>query len=360
MADNGYDLADSVGADDFDSPPVYSPPADVPAAAKEKRPEPERDSYGRYRLPVPGKRNKQSWQRVSTLIKMASDTYHLDQWKLRSAVKGVALRPDLTASAAMLDVKADKNALNDIVTRAMDAAGATAMASVGTAMHKMAETVDETGSMDGVPEAFRPRMVELNAALAARGITLIPGFIERITVSEKYGVAGTLDRGYRLADGSYVVGDLKTGSSIDYEFKTIEAQLAAYQDGVNTAGVWTGKGWDTSIKLRSDIGIVVHLPSDSQGCEVYVADLSNGRRLLAACVAVREERKHKSPMRVYEGAPTALPVQSSHDFWLRKLAAATTRGELIKVAEEAKRMGDWTEELSVWARSYAEAIRRMG
>lgn len=334
-------------ADDFDDP--QTPPA-APASAS-TRPEPKRDRYGRYLLPPPGQTGHQSWQRATTLIKYASDTYHLDLWKQRSVAKGVASKPALAALAATLDVKRDKDRLNKLVSQALEAAGATAAADLGTALHAMAETMDETGSMDGIPELYRPRMLEYNAALRAKGITIIPDMIERITVSERWGTAGTLDRCYRLADGSNVIGDLKTGSTLDFGFKEIEAQLAIYEDGVNTAGVWTGTDWDRSLRVRQDIGLVVHLPSDQPGvCNVYVANLENGRRLLAVCSAVREERKHKSPLEEYGGVAAA-------DGWEERFNAAVDYEQLVLTVQACKRSGSFTTELSRIARRLAGELR---
>lgn len=332
-------------ADDFDDP---IPSGVAPKSVGKRWPEPKRDKFGRYLLPAPGETAHQSWQRATTLIKKASDTFHLERWKERTVAKGVASRPDLTALAATLDVKRDKDQFDKLCAQAFDVAGGSAGASLGTALHSMAEGVDETGSMDAVPELYRSRMREYNAALAEAGITVIPGFIERQTLSVRWGSAGTLDRGYRLADGTNVIGDLKTGSTLDFGFKEIEAQLAIYEDGVNTAGVWTGEGWDTRIKVSHEIGIVVHLPSDRPGCHIYVANLANGRRLLEVCAAVRDEQKLKSPLIEYRLSPV--------DGWEERLNAANTYDELVSVVGDIKRAGCWTRELSHVARKLAGVL----
>lgn len=334
------------------------------------RPEPKRDRWGRYLLPFPapvGKKGAtQPWQRATTLIKKAADTYHLEAWKQRNVAKGLALRPDLAARAAMLDIKDDSKALNDLVGQAMEAAGSATAANLGTALHSMTEAYDETGLLDTVPAEYHGRMREYREALDRHRITVVPEFIERITVSTNYRTAGTFDRIFLLSDGSYVIGDLKTGSTLDFGWDEIEAQLAVYEDGVNSNGLWCGDdiGWCKPVKVRTDFGLVVHLPATGEGCKIYRTDMAAGHDLVRLCCEIRDHQNGRNKLPQPEMGDPVGPDPFSvdevaPDGWEERLARATTREELVQVAKDARALGQWNERLADWARSYAKAMEMM-
>lgn len=328
---------------------------------------PTADRWGRYRFPHPEKNRTtilEPWTRTTTLIKAISDEYHLNAWKQRSVAKGLALRPELVASAAMLDVKADSKKLNDLVGKAMDAAGAGAKAELGTALHSMTESYDWTGSLDAVPEAYRPRIMEYAEALKAHGLRVAPDMIERCVVSTTYRAAGTFDRGVQLSDGTYACLDLKTGSSLDFGHKEIAAQLAVYVDGFNAHGVWNGKSMDRYVVngsggFRTDFGLVAHLPSDGSGCAIYRVYLEPGREWAAECLRVRTMRSDKrDPFELLAGDPCTDPYDVG-DSWEGLLAGCNTRAELVEVMNRARAAGEWNDRLANWARSYAKALEVM-
>lgn len=330
------------------------------------RPEPQRDRWGRYVLPFPAGNGKtgapSSWQRATTLIKMASDTYHLDAWKQRNIAKGLALRPDLAAQASMLDVKADKDRLNGIVSQAMDAAGSSIAANLGTALHSMTEVYDATNTLDGIPEEFHSRMADYSDALDRARITIVPEYIERVTLSVRYQSAGTFDRIVKLSDGTYAIFDLKTGSDLSFGWDEIEAQLALYEDGVNSHGLWCGNniGWCKPVTVRRDFGLVAHLPANGSGCKIYRTDMTSGHKLVKLCCEIRDSRKKKSSMPAAETGdpvgPDPYRLDAAPDGWDERLARCNTREELVQVAAEARAAGQWNERLANWARSYAKAI----
>ena len=326
---------------------------------------PEFDRWKRYRFPNPTKNRTtilESWTRTTTLIDAPEDKFHLEAWKQRSVAKGLGLRPELVAAAAMLDVKADSTKLNAIVGKALDASGAGAKADLGTALHSMTESYDWTGSLDAIPEAYHKRMLQYAYALKAHGVIIAPDMIERCIVSTTYQAAGTFDRVVRLSDGSYCKLDLKTGSSLDFGRKKIAAQLAVYVDGFNDHGVWDGRQMThPGFKVRTDFGLVAHLPSDSDGCYLYKVDLEPGREWAALALAVRGARSDKrDPFELLTGDPCVDPFSladpDAGDSWEGRLAGCNTVAELLAVMGEARAKGAWNERLANWARSYAKAI----
>lgn len=343
---NAEELADSFDTpDEFDTPGEEAQPKRVDPA----RPEAKR---GRYTLPNPVTGKSKSWQRVTNFIKLADDTYHLELWKMRNVAKGVAMRPDYVEAIQPLDVKADKERLNKICERAQDIAGAYKMSDEGTALHTSTELADYAGgSLVPVPKHHRGRVQLYLDALRANGLTVPDNMIERVTASQLYEVAGKFDRIYRLEDGSYVIGDLKTGDSLDLSMPSISGQLACYEDGINNTGIWNGQRYDTDIKVRTDFGIVVHLPSTREEVTVYRIDLHQGHALNRVCLSVREQRriKAKHVAQVFQADAYRAQQANPEQEWLIELNGAHTVEQLVSIADRARAFGQWTSRLRTQA-----------
>lgn len=341
---------------------VAQDPTEVPAKPKADPMRPAAKG-GRYYLPNPASGKTKSWQRVTNFVKMTDDTYHLELWKQRNVAKGVAAlavtRPGFIEDLAQRDVKADKDRLNGIVTRALDVAEAYRMANEGTLLHKATETADHAGGdLDGVEVQYRDKVRLYLDALAVNGLTVVPGMIERLTVSDRYEVAGTFDRIYRLSDGSNVIGDLKTGDSLDLSFPSIAAQLDCYRDGINRDGVWDGQRYDQSVQVRDDFGIVVHLPSTRDEVTVYAVDLGLGAQINAANLTVKQARqiKAKHVASQFQGANAVSPDEMEQ-YWLEQMNGVHTYDQLVGVAGRAKHFGQWNERLSGQARVVADELK---
>lgn len=352
--------------DGFDTPDMFAVTTvnglETPmvAAPDPLRPEAKR---GRYTLPNPENGKSRSWQRVTNFVKMTDDTYHLELWKQRNVLKGVALLiqdgrlklEDLARS----DVKLDRDRLNNIASAAQDAAEAYKMADEGTALHKSTEIADFAGGdLNRVPEHHRVKVRMYLDALAAHGLTVVPGMIERVTVSLRYDCAGKFDRIFRLADGSYVIGDLKTGDDLELSLPSIAGQLKVYEDGVNTHGIFDGQRYDDSIKVRDDLAVVIHLPSTRDEVNVVPIDLSEGLRVNDGNLKVRHTRKIKARHVVLPTASLVRPNQDVVDqHWLEQLNAAWSHADLVAVAERARYFGQWNERLANAARSLSTELQ---
>lgn len=306
-----------------------------------------RDRWGRYLLPCPGATKEQPFQRVTTFIKMASDTYNLEAWSARNVAKGVAMRPDLAARASTLDIKANSKELNEIVREAKEVAGSRSAANMGTAIHNMSELWDSS-RRDEVPEAHRPLMTAYQEMLDQHGINMVPELMERITVDCEYEVAGTFDR-VGVQDGKLRMMDIKTGSVYPDSFKEYAIQLWEYVKGVNTSGIWDPQAqeWDElEQKVEEDFGYIIHLPADGSGCSLYKVDLEIGREGAAMCAAVRLWRSKKvKPEKVGdEVAQVYGDVRKS--LFMDSVGAAKSMDDLVKLAGEARAAGIWDVDLS--------------
>jgi hypothetical protein len=298
------------------------------------------DRYGRYKLLHPDTGKKVQWTRATTFAKSVQDTFALSMWSQRMTLKGAALRPDIVAAVATLDVKDDKDRVNSLVEDAKKAAGDKVAANLGTAVHAFTEDRDK--ALVGlpvkpreVPEKLVPTVDAYEALLASFGLEPVPGLIEFTTAVRQYEVAGTSDRVYRvmrnitfklnsrtvtLYAGEYVIGDVKTGADLSYGWQEICIQLALYAQGLNTSGVWdwntgrwsrpvTVESTDVQLKVRTDVGLVPHLPVDRPDgaplATLFAVDLDAGWAATVLCGQVRTWRRERTLATALEVADVA-------------------------------------------------------
>lgn len=294
--------------------------SEVPRTVRHKVP----IEAGRYRMPHPQTGRKWAGTRVTTFVKRASDHMALKLWEMRCEAVGFVLRPDLLAQVAALVagredeasavVKESRVVLDRLADQAKDSAGAKNRARHGTVLHKHVEEVNAgRRAVAGVPEAYRSDVEVYAATLAAAGIRAIPHLVECTTALVQLSVMGTWDIILELSDGTYAVGDVKTGD-LTYGQAEIATQMGVYARGGNETGyaAWDGYGdprqWDSwgwrkleeadgrPIVLREDIGIVIHIPYGKDTCTLYEVDLDTGWRGAQLCAQVRDWQKVKSTM----------------------------------------------------------------
>jgi hypothetical protein len=323
----------------------------VPAAPISGRDEPNgvrRDRFGRYLLPPcrigPAPKKEVPFTRATTFAKSIADTYALSQWQQRMVAKGIAERMDLRLAAATLDVRADKDALNDVVEQAKEAAAAKSAARVGSAVHAFTERADRNETVDA--QEYAPHVNAYSSALTTFGIQVLPGMIERIVVWNRYAIAGTFDR-LATWQGLPVVLDLKTGRDLQYGWNEIAIQLAVYAhaDGVWNPETWQ---WEPMPPVSREKALVVHLPvldgSVETGAKahLYEVDLRPAIDACRLCWEVREWRKTRG-LAVELESPA--PGHASQD-WSARIAAASNIGDLTAV---------W-DEMDAGARSYCKEL----
>jgi hypothetical protein len=276
--------------------------------------EPPRDGKGRYLLPIPGSSRidqatgqpipgtleRKPHTRVTNIAKLVRDSYNLEQWGLRMAVKGVGLRADLHMAAAAADID-DKRTLNDIAKQAKDAAAASKGANIGTALHSFTEQVDR-GLPVAPPPPYDADVDAYRATMAAHGLTVHPWWIERVLYHPELLIAGTTDR-LLMAPGwdRPRIGDLKTGGFLSYDEIALQLALYAY------APCWYDAATDT-FGFTADTGVdrekavVIHLPQGTGSCTVYEVDIAAGWEAVQLALAVRDWRRRRDIARPLGGA----------------------------------------------------------
>lgn len=252
----------------------------------------KRDRYGRYVLPHPDTRVEQGWTRVTTLAKSASDTFNLDRWGLRMAMKGLMQRPDLQALVAATPMD-DRDKLNKLGDDAKEAAGSKARANLGTALHKFSETVDrDPSALATVGDAWIGDITAYRDALQEHGFEIVPEYIERICIAPEVDAAGTFDRILRLPSGELVIGDLKTGEDLQYGWLEIAIQLAVY---ANAVALWNRdkEEWEPMPEVSKTKAVVMHLPVGKNECTLYWVNIKAGWQGAQLCATVRDWRRTK-------------------------------------------------------------------
>ena len=228
-------------------------------------PQVARDRHGRP-LVIPAKGGKPiAYRRCTTFIDVLEDRFALEAWKQRNVAVGMAARPDLVLKAA--SANGDKSTLNEVAKEASEAAGSSAAATTGSAVHALTEQIDR-GHHPFIPPSAAPDIDAYLQATSQFGMAEIEVF----TVNDKLKVGGTFDRILDYAGHRYVA-DIKTGS-IDYGWGKIEMQLAVYA-GSNRYEPATGGRHPLDVNL--DWGLVIHLPAGQGRCDIWWANLANGR-----------------------------------------------------------------------------------
>lgn len=245
-----------------------------------------RDGYKRP-LVIPREGGKPvPYRRCTTYIDVLESTHNLMRWGQRQVAVGLALRPDLVMQAAVVrdpESEAGKKALDRVVEAAQEAAGASAKATIGTALHNLTEQLDR-GEAAVIPESAFADIAAYKAATAAWTMADIEVFV----VNDELKVGGTFDRVMELG-GIRWIADLKTGR-IDYAASKIAMQLAVY---ANSERYNPETGERTPLGVDRARGFVIHLPAGEGVCTMHSADLRAGWDgvLLAANVWAWRSRK---------------------------------------------------------------------
>jgi DNA adenine methylase len=260
----------TVTAQDFFAKPDY--PAREP-----KRP----------KIVDPGDGAMKDWQRASNFAALLDSPFGLITHQLRELVKGLARRPDLTAMIrARVPLEDDaKGKIDEIIAGAHAAAAIDAKANNGTAIHA-ALVQSRFGSPHEVPEEFHPHARGFARCLRENGLTCIAA--EQSVLSLKWKSPGTRDYLFQELDGSFVVGDVKTGR-LDTAKRKFAVQCEVYAEAeylVHPDGTTEPMPWE----IRRDYAVLIHVDPETGECSAYKLDLHIGR--VGAALAEQVRRWH--------------------------------------------------------------------
>ena len=262
-----------------------------------------RDRWGRPLItPVDGGKPI-GYTRVSTLAKALDDKTALTKWKCRQTALGLAVRPDLVTKTKAVE-PTDKRTLDEVVEEALAAAASDRAANVGTALHALTEKVDAGHDPDTLVDRLDPLFLDLVAyreATAHLGMEAAELFI----VCDELQAAGTFDRLVNVPGYGLMVADLKTGQHEPNYPHGVAQQIAIYAHGSLYTPQEGRIAALADIGVRTDVGLLIHLPAERGTCDLYLIDLDHGWALAQAAVAVRSAYKVKPLTKLPAPAPAA-------------------------------------------------------
>lgn len=292
---------------------------------------------GQYRLPDPVTGKLTAYTRVSTLAETIADHFHLDKWRRRMVVRGLVEGGVRVESGEPLS---DERA-NRIAEEAMTAAGAAQAAEFGTAVHAWLEAVD-TGkvAVPALPEEYRDHGREYLHALTRHAVEPVPEYCERIVYHAETNTVGTLDRIYRLPDGTLAVGDVKTSRTLDFAYLSYAAQVALYAsaDFMLTPD---GGAWEPMPTVRQDYAVLAHVPSSTpEHAALIPFDIAAGQTYYRLALQVRRARAQAAkdvPFR------HALPIPTPEH-----VALAAARSDVLSATTTEELSSAWERHRAVW------------
>lgn len=303
-------------------------------------------SGGRYALPDPETGKQSRFTRVTTGAHTLDDTGNLDTWKMSNVVLGLKDKPELLDELDLWDDPQEvRTKTRNIARRASEIAGANEASELGTAIHAWTEAVERDGlALEDVPTRFRPYVTAYMDELARCGITTVPGMVERIVYHSASGWVGTLDRMYQLADGSRVIGDVKTSKSLKYGYLGFSVQLATYANADYMLSL-DGTKWEPMPAVSNAFAVIAHVPSNQPGtCKMVTIDLTAGAEALETAVKVRAMRADAGkviPDQWELPMPSADATPAGPDIFA-EIEAATSGQDLYDLYE--KYADVWTQE----------------
>lgn len=304
--------------------------------------EPRTGDFRRYKNGKP-----KGLTRATTFNKAASDSKAINDWGKRNIVIGASRCRDILLRAHGLTHEDNRRELEGIVAELEEAAGAKVGSNLGTYLHEFTEQMDAgLTTPDQAPEEFQGSLWKYRCALVDAGLEPVPGLIERTTMITEYGgVVGTFDRiFYHRPSGTYIVGDLKTGKTMEYAMNETETQMWVYAHGVNQNGVydWNTDTWGRAtnkfsepIEVREDVGVIIHMPVQGPlAGQVALdhADLEAGARHAELCH--RNRTAPRSKVRPFEPPLPARPLT-----WEERFALVTSGEHATQLWREAKAAG---------------------
>lgn len=274
--------------------------------------EPERDHFGRYKMPNPNTGEISGHTRATTIAKALTDNTGgkraLENYRDRMLIKGLIKAPELLEGfdTSLLDTVRERDlhsAFEAVAANASNAGGSSDKSEFGTAVHAWTEALDIGKiSFNEVPDLFAPYVAAYSVSLSDAGVEVVPQYVERIVYCPATGSIGTADRLF-LVNGELMIGDIKTSSNIAYSWPSISAQLAQYADASH---IWSEDGthWEPMPAVNPHFGVIAHVPALPEDrdryCDLHIVNLDVGRRANELAMAVRDVNRR---------AKQTIPVQ---------------------------------------------------
>lgn len=230
---------------------------------------------------------EQSWTRASSYAASLDNPHGLIKWQGRELIRGLSLRPDLARMLLAGTPIEDKTKADEMITAALATAATDSNANEGTAAHSA--LVRSWLHQDQAPEPeFLPLVQSFARALKEHGLT--PKAAEQRVMNLAFNSLGSLDWVFEEADGTDVIGDVKTGKLTEAKRK-FAAQMALY-DGSEFVVHEDGSVAPIPWQLARTHAVLVHIDLENgNAISVYRVDLNIGRYGAGLAEQVRQWHK---------------------------------------------------------------------
>ena len=273
--------------------------ADDLTSEHQAKPDYERGAGGEPLITMPdGKRER--YARTSSLGNTLDETSGLNNWKVAKAMEGLGRQPELVAKViAVTPYEDHRSEWTKLREEAIQAGRGSWKADMGTAVHAMSERWEQEPDWDP-GEPYRSALEAYSRVQSSLGLR--SQLFECNIVNDEFRIAGTADRLYELTEplltptdevlpaGTLIIGDLKTGSSLEHSMPGYAIQLAGYAGGSLYDVVSNTRIPTPPINQRW--AIIMHLDVEGGECEFVWVDLTVGRFGAALANEVREWRRN--------------------------------------------------------------------
>ena len=278
--------------------------------------ESRRDQWGRYLVVPPHGGKPTGYTRVTTVAKTLDSGGGLADWRATMTMTGAFLRPGLHSrwEALMMQHNGNpwygseqsKKACKVLVKECADVGGANDRKEIGSSLHTITALVDAGLQPTHLTDETERDLKAYQHGLQAHGVTVLPDFIERLVVLDKWMVAGMFDRlvevpGFDLP----LIADLKTGADLSYSWQAIAVQQAGYSraDALYEQGPAKDGSEDKRTpmpKVNQEVGMILWLNAGTGQLELHLVDLRTGWEAFERSVWVREYRSRKNLAKKFE------------------------------------------------------------
>ena len=301
-----------------------------------------------------GKNQRHS--RPSGWGKELDDENALVNWKLNRAIEGVARDPALQARAVAAKPD-DRSVWKELREASINAGRGDQGADIGTAIHAMSERWEDPDDDFHPGDPFETHLQAYTAEMERLGLT--SSMIECKLVNMEYRCSGTADRIYRLTrplitphgdylpEGTLVIGDLKTGKTLDFSAPGYAVQTALYA-GSKLYDPESDEFLPTP-GINQEWGILVHLPADRVECQFQWVDLEVGRWGAYLTQQVRLWRKNWKNKDGFSCPPIPTPLT------IEDLVEDAFPGTVAIDMELADQ--EWVEGNAAWCRMRLDQIK---
>jgi hypothetical protein len=302
-----------------------------------------RDQWGRYLIVPPQGGEPVAYRRVTTIAKALDTEGSLVPWAQSRVLRGVIESPDvLKALRRLLKDHSDpwyetperKAEFKQLVSRAASAGGAVVKRDRGTWLHGCAQR--HILGLEQLPEFNADDATWLEGFLNTlhdHGIVIDPAYVETIVVHDEFRIAGKADYLQCRIVGRDLplVGDLKTGDTLEYAMAGFVMQLAIYASADNVY-VQDRSADDGSLDQRFpmpprdlDTALLIHCPQGgNEPNSVWQLDVKAGLEAFQLALDVEAWRRRKAavpmdPDLTRQLAESLVVVQDrKHRAWLQE------------------------------------------